>query len=166
MATSGATTHFSEASSNIPLRTRIEELLFDFYSLVGVAPRRPEAAPATDLLADNFQGRFFLQSTSELLCFDKGQIVTAQLRVGDAQRPGSQLINLSLVRDEDGSVSANYAVALRHGQTALLRRGTLKAIETVRGWAIRSVDEDVRVIVLPEPRRRRTAFDQPRVWIR
>jgi hypothetical protein len=166
MATKSAITALPEIPRYLSLRIELEELLFDFYSVVGIAPRRGYPLNAADLLADDFQGRFFIKATSELLCFDKQGMLKTKVS-GSAQRPGSQLVSMNMAHDDDGSVSVSYVAAFGHGQTATVRRGALKAVETASGWRLRSLDEDVRVILLPEPRKYlHSAPDQPRVWIR
>jgi hypothetical protein len=66
----------------------------------------------------------------------------------------------------DGCVAVAYAAAFRYGRFSMVRRGAFKAVETEHGWALRSLDEDVRVVLLPETRRKlRNPSDQPRVWI-
>jgi len=148
------------------LRVQLEELLFDFYSVVGVAPRRPYPVVAADLLTDNFQGRFFISATSELMYFTKAQMLASKVGRGDAQSPASELVSMNLVQAADGTVSVSYAASFCYGQTAMIRRGTLKAVETPHGWALRSVDEDVRVIILADIRRKLcVTADRPRIWI-
>ena len=166
MATMTAIRALPEISSERRIRTQMEELLFDFYSVVGVAPRRPYPVMANDLLSDNFVGRFFIATTSELMCFNKAQMLAAKVGRGDMQRPCAQLLSMNLLYGADGSMSVNYAAAFRYGQTAMIRRGALKAVEGAHGWALRSVDEDVRVIVLAESKRKLSAkSDRPRIWI-
>ncbi len=166
MATKSAITMLPELGEDTSIRSTMEKLLFDFYSVVGIAPRRGYLIVPGELLADSFQARFFIRATSELLCFDKQQMLTA--KVGEnAQRPGSQLVSMNLVEDGNGCVLVSYVAAFRCGQTATVRRGAFQAVDFSHGWQLRSLDEDVRVILLPEPRKFiRTAHDQPRVWIR
>jgi hypothetical protein len=166
MATKLALTELPAISSRLSLRLELEELLFDFYSIAGLAPRRGYPVAAADLLTDDFQGRIFNRATSELLCFDKALMLEAKLK-GSVLRPGSQLLSMNLIHHEDGSVSVSYVAAFRHGQTSLVRRGALRAVESGSGWRLASLDEDVRVLLMPEPRKfLRTTPDQPRVWIR
>jgi hypothetical protein len=166
MATELAITVLPGLADDTSIRSTMEKLLFDFYSVVGIAPRRGYLIVPGELLADSFQARFFIQATSELLCFDKQQMLTAKVS-GNAQRPGSQLLSMNLVHDDNGCISVSYVAAFRHGQTATVRRGAFQAVDLSHGWQMRSLDEDVRVILMPEPRKYlRTAPDQPRVWIR
>ena len=72
-------------SSEDQLRVQLEELLFDFYSVVGVAPRRPYPVVAADLLTDNFQGRFFISATSELMYFMKAQMLASKVGRGEGR---------------------------------------------------------------------------------
>jgi hypothetical protein len=166
MATKSAITVLPELTDDTSIRSTMENLLFDFYSVVGIAPRRGYLIVPGELLADSFQARFFIKATSELLCFDKQQMLTAKV-AGNAQRPGSQLLSMNFVHDGNGCVSVSYVAAFRHGQTATVRRGAFQAVDLSHGWQLRSLDEDVRVLLMPEPRKYiRTAPDQPRVWIR
>lgn len=165
MATMSDITALSQVSTSA-VRLQMEELLFDFYSAVGASPRRPFAGNASDLLADDFEGRFFSRDSSELSCFDKPQMLVADFGHRDL-RPNSQLIDLRAGSVTDSLISVNYEAAFRYGQTLIVRRGTFKAVMTHAGWALRSIDEDMRVTLLPESRRRlRAASDLPRVWIR
>lgn len=148
------------------LRTQMEELLFDLYSVVGVAPRRPYPVVAGDLLASEFQGRFFIQTTSELLCFDRDQMLASKVGRGDFQRPNLQLVSMIASCESDSAVSVNYTAAFRYGQTCTVRRGTFRAIKRADRWQIISMDEDVRVLVLPESGHRHDGRpDRPRIWI-
>lgn len=86
MATKLALTELPAISNRLSLRLDMEELLFDFYSIAGLAPRRGYPVSAVDLLTDDFRGRIFHRATSELLCFDKSVMVEAKLK-GNALRP-------------------------------------------------------------------------------
>lgn len=163
-----ATHHASIANPNLSgeksLQARMEDLLGEFYRTVGVAPRDRAWAYASDLLADKFEGRFFLRSSSELLCFDRSQILGARLGLGDLP-PQSQLLSMSAPAEKEGNVFADYVAAFRYGRTLILRHGTLKAEQGTGQWKIRSVDEDIRTTLLPEARAKvRNPSDQPRIW--
>lgn len=161
-----ATPHASIASftGEKSLRAAMEDLLDEFYRSVGVAPRDRAWTYASDLLAENFAGRFFLHSSSELLCFDRSQILGARLGLGDLP-PQSRLLTMSAPSEKEGFVFANYVAAFRYGRTLIRRRGTIKAFQENAAWKIRSVDEDVRVILLPQERAKfRAPSDQPRIW--
>jgi hypothetical protein len=165
MATTTAIPALQASNGNV-LRTQMEELLFDFYSVMGVATRRQYPVMANELLTDNFQGRFFIQSSSELMCFSKAQMLASKVGRGGLQGPACQLTSMNASYTPDGCVAATYAAAFRYGQTSMVRRGAFKAVETEHGWSLRSLDEDVRVVLLPESRRKlRNPSDQPRVWI-
>jgi hypothetical protein len=166
MATKLALSELPAISKRLSLRLELEELLFDFYSIAGLAPRRGYSVNAAELLTNDFQGRIFHRASSELLCFDKAVMVEAKLK-GSAVRPSSQLLSMNLVQHPNGLVSVSYVAAFRHGQTSTVRRGALQAVESGSGWKLASLDEDVRVVLMPAPRKYlRTTPDQPRVWIR
>jgi hypothetical protein len=166
MATTTITTAFPNIPDNADLRTRLEELLFDFYSIVGIAPQRSYAVIANDLLTDNFQGRFFIEATSELLCFNKTQMLASHAARPTQQPPVCQLITMTSAKGTDGNIHASYAVSFRYGQTAMLRRGTLNVIETDTSLALVSIDEDVRIVELSKTvAKKSVAFDRPRIWI-
>jgi len=152
-------------SSN-DLRSQMEELLIDFYSVVGVAPRRSYPVNAADLLADDFQGRFFIASSSELMVFSKAQMLASKVGRGEINRPSSQLLSLTAKLCEDGGATVVYAVAYSFGQTAQVRRGSFKASKQDEKWLLRAIDEDVRLVILPEVKRpRQVPADHPRLWI-
>jgi hypothetical protein len=144
------------------LRLQMEVLLGEFYSAVGIAPRDYPSTYVAELLADNFEGRFFMRASSELLCFDKQQILTARLGLGDV-RPTSRLLSLELSTITADSLSATYCAVLRYGQSAIFHHGSLKAEQSNGRWMLRSIDEDVRL--MPESRINPHS-DRPRVWIR
>ena len=156
----------AEPKPSNDLRSQMEELLVDFYSVMGVAPRRAYAVNAADLIADDFQGRFFIASTSELMVFTKAEMLASKVGRGEINRPSSQLLSLTANLSEDGIASVVYAVAYRFGQTAQVRRGSFKASRQNDSWVLRSIDEDVRLVILPEIKRpRAAAADRPRLWI-
>lgn len=157
----GIVNHENAASAT--LRLQLESLLGDFYSAVGIAPRQYPSVYATELLADNFEGRFFMHAAFELLCFDKGQMLSARLGLGDV-RPTSRLLSLDLATVAGDSISATYCAVLRYGQSAIFHRGTMKVVQNDGHWIIRSIDEDVRVRLMPESHITRRS-DRPRIWI-
>ncbi len=166
MATHITVPPVANPESSNDLRSQMEELLIDFYSVVGIAPRRFYPVHAVSLLADDFQGRFFIASTSELMVFSKAQMLASQVGRGELNRPASQLISLTATIDEKGIANVVYSVAYRFGQTAQVRRGSFKASEQNEKWALHAIDEDVRLIILPEVKRLRSvAADRPRLWI-
>jgi hypothetical protein len=166
MAAPSASTPSREIEIRNCLRLQMEDLLQGFYSAVGVAPRQHPPANAGELLADNFRGQFFLRDSGEHVSFNKEQMLVSDLGHRDI-RPNAQLIALTSTCAADIFVSVNFAIAFRYGQTSVVRRGTFKAVKVHSGWALRSIDEEVRTVMLPESRRKlRTASDAPRVWIR
>ena len=165
MATLTAIPQVTKPKPSSVLRIRMEELLMDFYSVVGVAPRRPYPVNAADLLASDFEGQFFIQTTSELMVFSKAQMLASKVGRGELQRPTCQMLSMSATREEDGVVGVIYAAAFRFGQTAQVRRGSFKAARENGQWVLRSIDEDVRLVFLPEVCKKRVAADRPRVWV-
>ncbi|ABF41835.1 hypothetical protein Acid345_2834 [Candidatus Koribacter versatilis Ellin345] len=166
MATFITVSPVAKPKSSNDLRSQMEDLLIDFYSVVGVAPRRAYPVNAADLLADDFQGRFFIQSSSELMVFSKAQMLASKVGRGEINRPVSRLVSLSAKLCEDGIASVVYAVAYRFGQTAQVRRGSFKASLQGENWVLHSIDEDVRLVILPEVKRTQSvAADRPRLWI-
>ncbi len=165
MATSIVNSAVVEKQAGSALRESMEELLINFYSVVGVAPRRTYPVDAAELLADDFEGQFFIQTSSELMVFSKAQMLAAKVGRGESQRPSCQMLSLSVVAGTNGVSTVVYAAAFRFGQTAQVRRGSFKASQGTGGWKLQSIEEDVRVVLLPERSRRQVAADRPRVWI-
>lgn len=166
MATMTTTPALPKLPTEGSLRTRMEALLLGFYSVVGIVPRRNHPLP-NNLLTESFQGRFFIAATSELICYSKEQMLNARVGRGGTQRPQTQLLSMHVVRESEGRVTVTYVAAFRYGCTATVRRGSFKAVETLNGWSLRSIDEDVRVVLLFDNRRRMYVppADRPRVWI-
>ena len=166
MATTTVTTTLPNTANNENLRMQMETLLFDFYGIVGVAPQRDHAALANELLAEGFLGRFYIQATNESFSFNKTEMLglpTGRL----AQKPTvCQLITMKIADDGDADFSATYSVSLRYGQTLMVRRGVLKAIDAGMRLRLASIEEDVRLAELGKSvAKRSVAFDRPRIWI-
>jgi hypothetical protein len=164
MATSTSILGISEQATSSALRTELENLLLDLYSVVGVAPQRPYEVIPADLLTEDFQGRIFIRTSSELMSFNKTQMLAAKLARGGTAQPESQLLSMEVSKAADGSVTAVYAAAFRAQQTATVRSGSFQAVKPGERWMLRSIDEDVRVILMPEATGPRVANDHPRVW--
>jgi hypothetical protein len=145
------------------LRTSMEELLLNFYEAAGVTPGVPLRA-SSDLLADNFQGCFFVRSTSELHCFDKAHVVNAKVTPGTPHKVTCQFLSMSAASEDEEGVLVRYAAGFRYGSSVTIRRGMMKAVPKNGEWVLRSLDEDVRVVVIAPPKRPAAASDRPRVW--
>jgi hypothetical protein len=161
-----ATVTVSTASfqSSSALRLQMEQLLVDFYTIIGIMPPRPNAAIAADLLAEDFQGLFFSRTTSETLVFNKSQLLASNAARSDGQ-PSSELLSLNAMTEENGVIALSYSAAFRVGHTVTVRRGSLKAARAGERWMLRAVEEDVRVFVIPEASKPRGSADRPRIWI-
>ena len=152
-----------KSANKISLRSQMESLLGDFYNAIGVAPGRFPVANATDLLTDDFEARFFMCASWELMSFNKSQMLSARIGLADV-RPTSRLLSLNVTNATEENVCVSYCASLRYGQSAIFHRGTLNAIKQDGRWVIRSIEEDVRVKVMPQSRINRSS-DRPRVWI-
>jgi hypothetical protein len=145
------------------LRTQMEELLLSFYDAAGITPGVPSRA-SSELLADNFQGCFFVRATSELHCFDKAHVLNAKVTPGTPHKVICQLMSMSAATEDEEGVVIRYAAGFRYGSSVTIRRGMMKAVPKNGEWMLRSLDEDVRVVVLPAVRRLAASLDRPRVW--
>ena len=144
------------------LRTAMEELLLNFYDAAGITPGVPLRA-SSDLLADNFQGCFFVRSNSELQCFDKAHVLNANVTPSIPHKVACQFMSMSAAAEDEEGVTVRYAAGFRQGGSVTIRRGMMKAVPKNGEWLLRSLDEDVRVVVLPAARRT-APLDRPRVW--
>jgi hypothetical protein len=144
------------------LRTQMEELLLNFYDAAGITPGVPSRA-SSDLLADNFQGCFFVRATLELQCFDKAHVLSAKAVAGAPHKAVCQFLSMSAPTEDDEGIVIRYAAGFRYGPSVTIRRGMMKAVPKNGQWVLRSLDEDVRILVLPAARKS-TALDRPRLW--
>ena len=162
MATVSNTPH-QPAERATCLRTAMEELLLNFYDAAGVTPGVPLRA-SSDILADNFQGCFFVRATSELQCFDKEHVVNAKVTPGTPHKVACQFLSMSAASEDEEGIVIRYAAGFRYGASITIRRGMMKALPKNGEWVLRSLDEDVRVVVLSAAKRPTAPIDRPRVW--
>ena len=164
MATTTANTA-SLQSSPSALRLQMEELLFDFYSVVGIVSPRPYAVSPADLLADEFEGRFFSHTTSQLLAFNKAQLLAAPAVRNEESVPSCDLFSLNSISEQEGVLAISYRAAFRRDHTVTVRTGSMKVVHQGERWILQALDEQVRIVVNPEAIKRRQPADRPRIWI-
>lgn len=144
------------------LRAHMEGLLFAFYSLAGVTTKS-SSRQADDVLSDDFQGRCFLRVSSEMIIFDRSKLAEVKLASGTPQEALYPLFEMELADADQHSLSIRYLVAFRYGSMVTLRRGLMKVIPQQGKWVLRSIEEDVREVLLSAASSRKS-LDRPRLW--
>lgn len=145
------------------LRAQMEELLFAFYHLAGIAPGTSSKS-ADEMLSDDFQARLFLRVRSEMLNLDKAKLQGATAPFGVPDEALYPLFTMELADVDSESLSIRYVVGFRYGSMSTLRRGLMKAVPQQGKWMLRSIEEDVREVLLSAARGSSKALDRPRLW--
>lgn len=145
------------------LRAQMEELLFAFYHLAGIISGA-QTRTAEDVLSADFQGRMFLRVSSQMISLDKAKLQGETPQYGVPSEALYPLFTMELADVDDQSLSISYVVAFRYGSMTTLRRGLMKVVPQQGKWMLRSIEEDVREVLLSAAKTSRKALDRPRLW--
>ena len=145
------------------LRAQMEELLFAFYHLAGIISGT-QTRSIDEVLSGDFQGRLFLRVSSQMIVLDKAKLQSSEMSYGAPNEALYPLFTMELADVDDQSLSISYVVAFRYGSMTTLRRGLMKVVPQQGKWILRSIEEDVREVLLSAAKTSRKALDRPRLW--